>query len=229
VRRRLLMIASMIAMGTCLAGPDDGPKLIREDIEWLDVWLPDANASDRPRVLLIGDSIARGYGPKVEQTLKGKAYVARLATSKSVGDPALLTEVALVLGQSRFDVVHFNNGLHGFGYTEDDYRAAFPSLLETLRKGSRDAKRIWATTTPIRDREKPSRFDPRTDRVRARNAIAGRLVAAEKIPVDDLFGLVEGHPEYHAQDGIHFNDRGVAAQAEQVARSVLEALPPSAR
>ena len=66
-------------------------------------------------MLLIGDSITQGYYGQVAERLKGKASVARLTTSKSVGDPALLAEVALVLGQCRFDVVHFNNGLHGLG------------------------------------------------------------------------------------------------------------------
>lgn len=69
--------------------------VVREDTEWLDVWLPNTNSHDLPRVLLIGDSITRGYGPQVEADLKGKAYVGRMATSKSLGDPALLEEVAL--------------------------------------------------------------------------------------------------------------------------------------
>ena len=52
---------------------------VREDIEWLDVWLPNTNSHDLPRVLLIGDSITRGYGPRVEADLKGKAYVGRVS------------------------------------------------------------------------------------------------------------------------------------------------------
>ena len=43
-------------------------------------------------VLLLGNSITRGYHPKVEKLLEGKAYVGRLSGSKSVGDPALLDE-----------------------------------------------------------------------------------------------------------------------------------------
>ncbi len=222
--RAKILFAALLASGCGSADSSDGPKVVREGIEWLDVWVPDVNAKGLPRVLLVGDSIARGYGRQVEVNLKGKAYVARMATSKSVGDPALLAEVAMVLGQTRFDVIHFNNGLHGFGYTEDDYRRAFPELIETLKKGSPGAKLIWATTTPVRLRDHLDEIDPRTSRVEARNTIAARLVEAEKIPIDDLFALMNGHPEYHNIDGIHFNDKGIAVQARQVAERIKSVL-----
>src|ERR1700744_2027415 len=97
------------------ASPDDPATqpsaLHRENIEWLDVWIPDTNATGLPRILLIGDSITREYDPVVEKSLKGKAYVARLATSKSLGDPLLLDQVALVLREQHFDIIHFNNGM----------------------------------------------------------------------------------------------------------------------
>jgi GDSL-like Lipase/Acylhydrolase family len=216
MKKRFMIVVALMAAGCGVSGSSDEPRVVREGIEWLDVWMPDANAKGLPRVLLIGDSIARGYGPRVEQLLKGKAYVARLATSKSVGDPALLAEVTLVLGQAKFDVIHFNNGLHGFGYAESEYQKAFPDLIATLKREAPGAKLIWATTTPLR---KNDQFD-QLFRVEARNAIAARVVAAEKIPVDDLYALMDGHPEYHALDGIHFNDKGVAAQAEQVAARI---------
>ena len=57
--------------------------MVRENIEWLDVWVPGNNVTDRPRVLLIGDSITRGYYKAVEDKLKGKAVVCRLATSRA--------------------------------------------------------------------------------------------------------------------------------------------------
>jgi lysophospholipase L1-like esterase len=218
--RRFLIAAAVLAAGCGFSGSVDEPEVVREGIEWLDVWVPDVNAKGLPRVLLIGDSITRAYGPQVEQKLKGQAFVARLATSKSVGDPALLAEVALVLGQTRFDLIHFNNGLHGFGYSEDTYRKAFPDLIEVLKKQSHGAKLIWATTTPVRERGHLDRIDPRTVRVQARNAIAAKRIEPAKIPVDDLYLLMDGHPEYYASDGTHFNDKGIAAQAEQVAATI---------
>ena len=45
---------------------------IRERIEWADIWVTDADKDDLPRVLLVGDSITRGYFGEVEEHLAGK-------------------------------------------------------------------------------------------------------------------------------------------------------------
>ncbi|MDQ2731414.1 MAG: SGNH/GDSL hydrolase family protein [Armatimonadota bacterium] len=202
----------------------DEPQVVREDIEWCDVWLPHSNEHALPRVLLIGDSITRAYYSQVETALKGKAYVARLATSKSVGDPALLGEVALVLDQCKFDVVHFNNGMHGWGYTEAEYQKAFPGFVEIIQKHAPGAKLIWATTTPVRVANNVNQVDGRTERVKARNAIAAEIVGKSALPIDDIFSLVENHPEYYSSDGVHSNEKGVEAEAAQVAATILKQL-----
>jgi len=193
---------------------------IRESIEWLDVWVPDASATGHPHVLLIGDSITRAYYPLVEDKLKGKAYVARLATSKSVGDPALIQEVSLVLSESHFDIIHFNNGMHGWGYSEDQYRQHFPEFLAAIQNGAPGAKLIWATITPVRQKGNTSQLDDRTKRVKIRNQIAADIIGPLNIPTDDLFSLVIDHPEFSGPDGVHFRPPGVAAEAEQVAHSI---------
>jgi len=198
---------------------------IRERIEWADIWVTDADKDDLPRVLLIGDSITRGYFDEVEKRLSGKAYCARLTTSKCVSDPSFLDEVQLLLKHYRFSVVHFNNGLHGWGYTEQQYRNGLLSLMDTFQKHAADAKSIWATTTPMRDRDDPSRISERTVRVKVRNRIAAKLMQERGIPTDDLYGLVESHPDWHSGDGVHFNGKGKEAQAKQVAQSVLKCLP----
>jgi len=196
----------------------------REAIEWCNIWIPDANGTKLRRVLLIGDSITQGYYPKVAERLKGKASVARLTTSKSIGDPALLAEVALVLDQCRFDVVHFNNGLHGWGYSEAEYRKCFPELVATICKHAPTAKLIWATTTPMRKTADLASVAEGTSRVKARNQIAEEFVSREGIAVDDLYGLVKDHPEYWSRDGVHFNGKGIEVQAEQVSRRIVEGL-----
>jgi len=191
----------------------------RESIEWCNVWITHGTEHALPRVLLIGDSITQAYHGQVETKLASKAYVGRLTTSKSLGDQALLDEVATVLKQYPFDVVHFNNGMHGWAYTEAQYARAFPRLIATIKKGAPKAKLIWATTTPVREGEK-LRIAPKTERVKARNQIALAIVTKGRIPVNDLFALVVDHPEFSSPDGVHASPAGISAQADQVARAI---------
>lgn len=216
---RIFLLLSALALAAA------GAEVKRENIEWLDVWLPNSNDHALPRVLLMGDSITRGYYSKVEANLKGKAYVGRLTTSKSLGDPALLDEVALVLRQIRFDVIHFNNGLHGRAYTEEEYAAAFPDLIAALRRHAPGAKLIWATTTDVRVAKSVEQVDPMTARVLRRNEATVAVAKREKIPVNDLLAVIKDHPECHAQDGVHFNEQGSALLARQVTAEVTKLLP----
>lgn len=211
----------------CLAMPVKAQEHIaREYIEWSDVWLTGADKTDKPHVLLMGNSITRGYHPKVEKKLEGKAYVGRLSCSKSVGDPALLDEIAAILKHNHFDVIHFNNGLHGFDYTEEEYDKAFPKLIATIRKYAPDAKLIWATITPVRQGEGMKELAPITERLKVRNEIALKHIRREGIEVDDLWSFVIDHPEYYAGgDGTHPVDSGFEALAGQVASVVEKALP----
>lgn len=193
---------------------------IRERIEWADIWVTDADKEDLPRVLLIGDSITRGYFSEVEKNLQGKAYCARLATSKCVSDPWFPDEVQLLLKQYKFDVIHFNNGLHGWGYTEEQYRDGLLRLMDTFDKYAGDARFVWATTTPVRVKDNLQQLDERTERVKARNRIAAEIMKERNIPTDDLFELVEPHPDWQAGDGVHFNGQGKVAQGAAVAESL---------
>ena len=200
---------------------------IRERIEWADIWVTDADKDDLPRVLLIGDSITRGYFGEVEKQLEGKAYCARLTTSKCVSGPFFPDEVQLLLKQYHFAVIHFNNGLHGWGYTEEQYKVGLLRLMETFEKHAPDAKLVWTTTTPVRESGDLSKVSERTERVKARNRIAAAIMKQRGIPTDDLYGLVEQHPDWHSGDGVHFNGKGKEAQAAGVAESVLKCLPKS--
>ncbi len=222
MNRFLVLVLLAFTAPSALAA--DPPRVVRENIEWLDVWVPGNSVKDQPRVLLIGDSITRAYYKTVEDKLKGKAIVCRLATSKSLGDPGLLDEVKLVLGQAKFEVVHFNNGMHGWGYTEDEYAKAIPELVAVIRKAAPDAKLVWGSTTPVRVSGKIDQIDPKTDRVKVRNKAAAEVMEKEKIPVNDLFALVADKPDSFSQDGVHMTSKGSTALGEQVATQILKLL-----
>src|SRR5215467_8169029 len=144
-----LSLAVGLAAWTALAESIVVPPA-RESIEWCDIWISHSNETNLPRVLLIGDSIARDYYSEVEKRLAGKAFVARLATSRFVADPVLLKEIELVLDGTKFDIIQFNNGMHGWQHSETEYQKAFSKVIKTIRTHAPKARLIWATTTPLR-------------------------------------------------------------------------------
>jgi len=197
---------------------------ILERIEWTDVWVVDANKEDLPRVLMVGDSIVKGYYSEVEKRLDGQAHCARYATSLFMGNPDYLIELKTLLERYHFSVIHINNGLHGWGYSEKQYDESFPALLDLLAEHGKDAAIIWGTTTPVRAKDL-SQFSEKTERVKARNEIAKRAMERVGIEIDDLYSLVESKPEWYSQDGTHFNPQGNAALGGQVAQAIEKHLP----
>lgn len=197
----------------------------RERIEWADIWVVNADKTALPRVLMIGDSITRGYYAGVDQRLRGKASCARLTTSKCICDPAFLPEVKLLLDNYKFAVIHFNNGLHGYGYTNKQYADAFAGLLKTFKKSAPQAKLIWANSTPTRKSSDLKQFNEENDLVNERNLLARQIMNKHNIPINDLNKIGAEHPEFFSNDGTHYNAKGKASQAKQVAEMIQGQLP----
>lgn len=221
-----LTALTAIATGLVITAPAQSEPSSRESIEWCDIWVSHANETNLPRVLLIGDSITRAYYPEVEKRLTGKAYVARLSSSAFISDPALEQQIIMVLSQYKFDVIHFNNGMHGWDHDEQEYNEAFPKFLATIKAHAPSAKLIWANTTTLKISPNlpPDNGTQATDeRIATRNEIALKYIQPDGIEVDDLNSLVKGHPEYHS-DNVHFNEQGVTLEAAQVASQIKKLL-----
>ncbi len=216
----LVILLSLLTMVSFISA--DEP--IRERIEWIDIWVTDADKDDLPRVLFVGDSITRGYFGGVEKHLAGKARCARLTTSKCVSDPTFNDDLLLLLKQYRFSVIHFNNGLHGWGYTEDQYRDGLLRTMAAVKEHAGDARFIWATTTPMRESSDLQKFAERTERVKVRNKLAAEIIKENGVSTNDLFELVKDHADWTSPDGVHFNGQGNEALAKQVAESVAACL-----
>jgi hypothetical protein len=220
----LLSIAGFVTHGMAGEMPASG----REEIEWCDIWISHANETNLPRVLILGDSIARDYYSVVEKRLDGKAYVARLTTSPFISDPVLLQEIGLVLDNTRFDVIHFNNGMHGWHHSEEEYKSAFPKLLKTIRSHAPQAKLVWASTTPIKVSSYGTATDASNERIAERNTIALGCMKGRNIVINDLNVLMRGHQEYFT-DNVHFNEKAVGLESDQVAASIEPLLHNVAR
>jgi lysophospholipase L1-like esterase len=192
---------------------------ITEKIEWTWTDRPDSPAAALPNVLLVGYSITRGYYPATAKELDGVANVYLFATSASSGDkrlPGQLRDYFAMMGL-RFAVIHFNNGMHGWGYTEQEYARGLPGMIGSLREGAPHAALVWASTTPVlHDSTKGESSNARIDE---RNRLAAEIMVREGIAIDDQHALMLKHADLHNGD-VHFTDAGYAVQAEQVARSV---------
>jgi hypothetical protein len=194
-----------------------------EAIEWTWGVRPEHPDPKLPNVLLEGDSISRNYFPEVTKELQGVANVYLLATSASAGDPRLGRQIEdyVALERVHFAVVHFNNGLHGWSYTEEQYRQGFGVYLAAIRAIDPDAKLIWASSTPMKT---PIPEGGTNNRVQARNAIALSMIKQAGIPVDDQHLLMTSHQDAY-QDNVHFNEAGSALQGQQAAKLIRSLLP----
>jgi lysophospholipase L1-like esterase len=224
-RSLLLALSATAAIAAplgAIAGADaSAPK--RESIEWTDVWIVEGDHPEAtPRILLIGDSITRGYYDEARKALDGVGPCDRLATSASLGDPALPATIALVLGQRRYDVIHINNGMHGWGYSEAEYAAAIPPLLATLRRLAPQARIVWATTTPT-----AGPAAERNPRIDERNRLLLEALKGQELAIDDLHAVIAADPAQISKDGVHLAPLGSLRLATQVAKSVKEALAKS--
>jgi hypothetical protein len=187
-----------------------------EEIEWK---VRPAHPDFRlPNVLLVGDSISRDYYPKVKRSLHDEAIVYLLATSASADDPSLSHQLAEFVAKEnvRFHVVHFNKGMHGWEYSEDEHRRAFPAFFASIRAMDPGAALVWASATALM----ADAIGGATNvRVNARNAIALAFMTEAHNTIDDQYALMLEHLNTY-QDTEHFNEEGSQIQGRQVAKLI---------
>lgn len=192
------------------------------------VLAPIEDAAGLPRVLLIGDSISMGYTLPVRKLLAGKANVHRIPAN---GGPTKngVASIKRWLGGGKWDVIHFNWGIHDLKIMPDgrrqvepaDYEANLRQLVTTLK--TTGAKLIWASTTPIPEGElnPPRKFG----QVAEYNAIAARVMKENAVTINDLNAwMTPKFEEFHKLKDLHYTEAGSDHLAQKVAIAVGEAL-----
>jgi len=183
-----------------------------------------------PRVLLIGDSISIGYTLPVREKLKGKANVHRIPVNGGATEVGL-EKMKEWLGDGRWDVIHFNFGLHDAKYaSETTQRASREQYAGNLRAlvaqmKATGAKLIFATTTPVPNGGvlTPTR---KFDSIPARNEIAVHLMQTQRVAIDDLYAVVlPVLAKVGRTNDVHFQPEGYEVLAQAVADSIEAALP----
>jgi lysophospholipase L1-like esterase len=218
----ILFIGSLSAVHAFTQTQKQTPASRPEEIEWTWEVRPSHVDPALPNVLLVGDSITRNYLPEVQRQLANVANVYLFASSTSVGDPRLPHQLAefAAMEDVPYNVVHFNNGMHGWTYSESKYKQAFPSFLTSLHAIAPKASFIWASTTSVQIDKTPG---PTNARVLARNAIALAYVNNVGIPLDDQHELMSHHLDRY-EDDVHFNPAGAAIQGQQAAQTIRTSL-----
>lgn len=192
------------------------------------VLAPIQDVSGLPRVLLIGDSISMGYTLPVRKLLEGKANVHRIPAN---GGPTKngVANIQKWLGGGKWDVIHFNWGIHDLKHMPDgkrqvepaDYEANLRSLVAAMK--ATGAKLIWASTTPIPDGElNPQRT---FGKVPEYNAIAARVMNENGVSINDLNAwMAPRFDELHKPQDLHYSEAGSEHLARKVAEEITKAL-----
>lgn len=201
-------------------------KVTREDIEWSDFWWSHESDMAKPRVLFIGNSISRGYYSAISTRLSGKVNCDRYATSRSIEDPALFRETEIAMANYHHAVIHFNNGLHGWHLTNDQYEKGLRKYVKFLKSHkSKGCVLVYSLTTPYPSKEPGQKLDPVKNQVVIdRNMIARKIMDENSIAVIDLYGLMEPELEkYSGSKGdVHYNNEGYERLAEKISNEILK-------
>lgn len=199
-----------------------------------------------PNVLLLGDSISIGYTPGVREALHGTANVYRpvIQTGSKKGAPQNCVDTSTSLNNlsqwlaaaDRWDVIHFNWGLHDLRRNRPDCREGSPDLpnnvdIETYEKNLQmlvdrlkqtGARLIFAQTTPVPEGVVPCRLPEDAERY---NEVALRVMVRNGVEINDLYTLTKDRlKEIQQPNNVHFNDKGNQLLAGAVAEKITDVL-----
>jgi hypothetical protein len=185
-----------------------------------------------PRVLIIGDSISMGYTLPTREALAGVANVHRIPENGGSTRDGL-EKLGKWLGNGKWDVIHFNWGLHDLKHWKSgklDITGPQVTPVELYEKNLRDlvaklkateARLVFATTTPV----------PEGSAGRAAgdelgyNEAARRVMSEAGVAIDDLHGLVTPQlAQTQLPKNVHFNGKGYQILAVQTAEEIRKAL-----
>ncbi|QDT64445.1 SGNH/GDSL hydrolase family protein [Calycomorphotria hydatis] len=188
-----------------------------------------------PRVLIIGDSISIGYTLPLRKELENVANLHRIPAN---GGPTTrgLANIDKWLGDSKWDVIQFNWGLHDLKFMDengklidttegrqqvliDDYEQNLTKLVDRLEQTG--ATLIWRNTTPVPEGAK-GRIPG--DEVKYNN-VAKKIMDARGIMIDDLYSYCMPRlDDIQLKANVHFTPEGSQKLAEQTAITIREAL-----
>ncbi|MEL7118587.1 MAG: SGNH/GDSL hydrolase family protein [Bacteroidota bacterium] len=202
-----------------------------------------------PKVLIYGDSISIGYTEYIRASLASKADVFRIHENGGASGAFIsymealknaMFEPHLPGGWNfKWDVIHFNVGLHDLKYLNEDrkldkengrqvssiktYKKNLEKIIGYLKETYPTAKLIFATTTPI-----PEGANGRyaKDSIRFNKAAHQVLRKHKDIQVNDLFTFTKNKVKNlnQAPSDVHYKPEGSRLQGIESAKYIANAL-----
>jgi len=220
----VLSICAVVVLVAAAAESSDAAPAKKAKRPANPVYRPIEDVAGLPRTLLIGDSISIGYTLPTRKLLDGKVNVHRPPTNCGPTTHGLQNLDAW-LGGKKWDVIHFNWGLHDLKYIDGKGRRVAPEKgkiqvpIDQYEKNMEEL--VWASTTPV-----PEGASGRIKGDSARyNAVAKKVMDSRGVPTNDLYGFALPRlKEIQRPRDVHFTKEGSEALAKQVAASILKAL-----
>ena len=200
--------------------------------------------TQRPRVLILGDSIYQPIGRSLTSELKDKVEVVTPAIQPGEirNSSTALENIDQWVGTEKWDLIHFNFGLGDLIYRApgmksfrvmakdaggiratkpQDYENNLRELVRRLK--STNATLVWANTTPIR--HSASNVFVKGSEIEY-NRIAETVMKEENVTVNDMFEYAKSlidmnKPAPHGFDPFYFDKKPLHAS---VAKIILKKL-----
>ncbi|MBT8181314.1 MAG: SGNH/GDSL hydrolase family protein [Eudoraea sp.] len=189
---------------------------------------------DKPRILIIGDSISMGYTPFVKENLANTADVFHNpGNAQHTGTG--LKKIEEWISNGKWDIIQFNWGLWDLcyrhadskvqgnrdkkngtlTYTVDEYASNLDSIV-TMLKTKTKAKLIFVTTTYVPENE-AGRF--KNDAIRYNDA-AKMIMKKHSISVNDIYEQsIPIHQKFgKGSDDVHYSKQGNEKLSELVTK-----------
>ncbi|MFI4911233.1 MAG: right-handed parallel beta-helix repeat-containing protein [Sedimentisphaeraceae bacterium JB056] len=155
-----------------------------------------------PRMLVIGDSISRGYTLPLRHSLEGKANVHR-APANCGPTTKGLEKLSIWLDEGKWDIISFNFGIHDRNTPLDVYNDNLRELVSRLKKTG--AKLVWVSSTPI-----PPGADIYVEgAIDNMNAAAEMIMKENEIPIINLHDYIQPViGQYQLPNNCHYKSEG---------------------
>lgn len=189
----------------------------KEEHEWIHSWCDQTLNEDLPRVLLIGDSIAYHYQEIVREMLKGTAYVDYISTSYGIDNPLYNNIIKGFYSNSKYDLVHFNHGLHAWHLSTKSYKNRIDKLLKKLN--CKNTIIANSTVVYLKGNKEINQGAQRV--IEKRNSALEQIANENGYSFNDLHSVSRTiPPEFRTEEGIHYTEKGSIYLAKQVVEKI---------